>query len=66
MTSKFLDRLICRDGLIAKQEHTLMYRHTVYLILFFLLLLLLLKERRREERVRTLHKKDAERESVYV
>lgn len=66
MASKFLDRMICLDGLIAKQEHALLYRHTVYIILFLLLLLLLLKERRREERVCTLNKKDAERESVCV
>ena len=66
MASKFLDRVICLDGLIAKQEHALLYRHTVYIILFLLLLLLLLKERRREERVCTLHKKEAERECVFV
>lgn len=66
MASKFLDRMICLDGLIAKQEHALLYRHTVYIILFLLLLLLLLKERRREERVCTLNKKDAERERESV
>ena len=66
MASKFLDRMICLDGLIAKQEHALLYRHTVYIILFLLLLLLLLKERRREESVCTLNKKDAERERECV